>query len=79
MARTTSVTLSAHFDEFVHKQVASGRYETTSEVIRDSLRLMENQEARLSVLRRELDVGIDELARGDAIDWHTLKADLDAS
>lgn len=76
MPRTTSVTLSSHFEEFVQKQLATGRYETVSEVIRESLRLMEDREAQLSALRSELDVGISELDRGEYIDWHSLKADL---
>lgn len=78
MPRTTSITLSPHFEHFVQQQLATGRYETTSEVIRESLRLMEDREARLSVLCGQLDVGIGELERGESISWQELKADLDA-
>lgn len=78
MPRTTSITLSSHFENFVQQQLATGRYETASEVIRESLRLMENREAQLAVLRGELDVGIGELDRGETIDWQSLKADFDA-
>lgn len=77
MPRTTSITLSAHFEHFVQQQLATGRYETASEVIRESLRLMENREAQLSVLRGEIDVGIGELEHGECINWKNLKADLD--
>lgn len=78
MPRTTSVTLSSHFEDFVQRQLATGRYETVSEIVRESLRLMENREAQLSVLRGELDVGLAELDRGEYIDWHSLKPELDA-
>ena len=78
MPRTTSVTLSSHFENFIQQQLATGRYETTSEVIRESLRLMENHEAQLALLRRELDVGISELERGEHIQWQSLKTDLNA-
>lgn len=78
MPRTTSITLSSHFEHFVQQQLATGRYETASEVIRESLRQMENRETRLSVLRGELDIGLDELERGEHIDWQSLKAQLDA-
>lgn len=78
MPRTTSITLSSHFENFVHQQLATGRYETASEVIRESLRQMENRETRLSVLRGELDVGLGELDRGEHVDWQRLKAELNA-
>lgn len=78
MPRTTSITLSSHFENFVKQQLATGRYETTSEVIRESLRQMENRETRLSVVRGELDVGLGELDRGEHIDWQSLKAELSA-
>lgn len=79
MPRTTSITLSSHFENFIQQQLATGRYETTSEVIRESLRLMENREAQLTALRGELDVGLRELERGEYIEWQSLKADLNAS
>lgn len=78
MPRTTSVTLSSHFEDFLQRQLATGRYETVSEIVRESLRLMENRETQLSVLRGELDVGLAELDRGEYIDWHSLKPELDA-
>lgn len=78
MSRTTSVTLSPHFEGFVQRLLASGRYETISEVIRESLRLLEDRDAQLSALRRELDSGVEQLDKGEHVDWHSLKADLDA-
>ncbi|MDN5939900.1 MAG: type II toxin-antitoxin system ParD family antitoxin [Salinisphaera sp.] len=76
MPRTTSVNLSSHFEHFVERQLATGRYSSVSEVIRESLRLMEDREAQLSALRAELDVGIEQLDRGEAVDWHSLKNEL---
>ena len=37
----SSYTLGAYFEKFIQAQLASGRYNNASEVIRDSLRLME--------------------------------------
>lgn len=46
-----SYTLGAHFDQFVKSQVASGRYNNESEVVRDALRLAELRELKLQALR----------------------------
>ncbi|MGI8839585.1 MAG: type II toxin-antitoxin system ParD family antitoxin [Caulobacteraceae bacterium] len=46
----SSYTLGDHFEGFVKKQLASGRYNSASEVMRDALRLMEERERRLSSL-----------------------------
>jgi antitoxin ParD1/3/4 len=56
MARTQTVTLGEHWNAFVARLVDSGRYASVSEVLRDSLRLLEEQEARsrLEALRQAL-------------------------
>jgi antitoxin ParD1/3/4 len=63
----SSYTLGAHYEEFVRGLVATGRYASASEVMRDALRLLEDHEqlraARLDELRRLVAEG---LASGDA-------------
>lgn len=58
----SSFTLGAHFEGFIKQQVTSGRYASASEVVRDSLRLLEEQDAlrqaRLEALRAEIDRGV---------------------
>jgi antitoxin ParD1/3/4 len=59
----TSITLGPHFEVFVKKQVASGRFNNASEVVRAGLRLLEDQEKlrtlRMAELRAAIKAGID--------------------
>ncbi len=54
MARNTSVSLGDHFEGFINMQIQSGRYGSASEVIRASLRLLEEYEQKLGTLRQAL-------------------------
>jgi antitoxin ParD1/3/4 len=63
MAKNTSISLGDHFEGFIDKQIASGRYGSASEVIRASLRLLEEREGRIGALRHALIEGEDS---GDA-------------
>ena len=50
-----NVALGNHYDEFVRKQLASGRYNNVSEVVRAGLRMLEDYEdAREKWLREEI-------------------------
>ena len=59
MQKNTSVTLGAHFEQFVAEQVEYGRYGSVSETIRAGLRLLEAEEMKLAALRQALVVGED--------------------
>lgn len=54
----TSVALSPHFENYLRQQVASGRYNNVSEVIRAGLRLLEEQETRHAIQLEELRLAI---------------------
>ena len=54
MSKTTSINLGDHFESFIDQQIASGRYGSASEVVRASLRLLEEREHRIEGLRRAL-------------------------
>lgn len=60
-----NVALGNHYEEFVQKQLESGRYNNASEVVRAGLRLLEDYEvARERWLNEEIPARFDDL-RGD--------------
>ena len=57
MEKNTSITLGSYFEEFIKKEVNSGRYNSVSEVIRSALRLLEQEEKKEKELITALVVG----------------------
>lgn len=66
-----NVSLTPELDEFVAKLVEAGRYRSASEVVRASIRLLQDLEAersaKLDALRGSIDAGVGELDRGDGV------------
>ena len=66
------ISLSPELESRVKEKVETGLYNNASEVIREALRFMETHEewineVKLARLREQLKVGIDQIARRDAI------------
>jgi len=74
MAVRTSlnVSLTPELERFVQERVASGRYQTASEVVREGLRLLELQErdreAAHQALKAKLKRGAAQAERGEVVD-----------
>ena len=65
-----NVSLTKELENFVGELVASGMYFSASEVVRDGLRLLKEQEAlkkmRVEELRAEIMLGIEDLKMGNS-------------
>lgn len=57
MPKNTSMTLGEHFDGFIASQISDGRFASASEVVRAALRMFEDNERKIAVLRRMLEEG----------------------
>jgi len=58
MSRNTSISLGNHFEDFVDERVSTGRFKNASEVIRAGLRLLEEKESKIVVLKKAIDDGL---------------------
>ena len=58
VAKNTSVALGEHFTAFAAEQVESGRYGSTSEVIRAGLRFLEDEQRKVEALRSAIEDGL---------------------
>ncbi len=58
MGRNTSVSLGNYFENFVDDKISAGRYKNASEVIRAGLRLLEEEENRVQILKNAIQEGV---------------------
>ncbi len=77
MQKNTSVSLGKHYENFISQQVVQGRFGSASETIRAGLRLLEERETKLSLLRRALVEG-EESGTSD-YSLETLLSELDGA
>jgi len=54
MQKNTSVTLGKHYEAFIAQQIENGQFSSASEAIRAGLRLLEEKDIKLAVLRKAL-------------------------
>lgn len=62
-------SLTEPLSDFVDRQVASGRHQNASEVVREALRRyegeVERENADLAIIQKVAETGLDAIARGD--------------
>ncbi|ADW69400.1 type II toxin-antitoxin system ParD family antitoxin [Granulicella tundricola] len=76
-----NVSLTPELDEFVGAKVASGRYTSASEVVREALRLLEERDlersSQLAAFNQELKQRLQSLERGEFVEMHEVRARLE--
>jgi len=70
MGKNTSISLGNHFENFIESSVSKGRFSNASEVVRAGLRLLEEEENRIQLLRKSIREGIQS---GRAVDFDPKK------
>jgi antitoxin ParD1/3/4 len=75
-----NVSLTPQLEKFVQARVESGRYQTASEVVREGLRLLEqqerNREQSFKALKRKLARGAAQAEKGELVDGELYLHDL---
>jgi antitoxin ParD1/3/4 len=71
MGKTTSFVLGEHFEKLINQQIHTGRYSSASEVVRDALRMFEEQQSAIKRLNDAIEEGY---ASGisESFDWDEL-------
>lgn len=66
-----NVSLTPELEKFVEETVASGRFRSASEVVRNSLRMMEEEERWKAYARSKIEQGLADVEAGRVIDGET--------
>ena len=62
---TMNVSVSPQLEKYVNGLVKTGDYQSASEVVREGLRLVQHRRETLERLRKDIDVGLRAIERGD--------------
>ncbi len=75
-----NISLTPRLEKFVQDKVASGLYNSVSEVIREALRLLASKEGiseeRLAQLNRDIEEGWNDLENGNYRKGHTVMKEI---
>lgn len=64
-----TIKLPPDVEASIRQKVGRGRFLDATEVVREAMRLLDEQERRLDVLRAKIQAGLDEADRGETDEW----------
>jgi antitoxin ParD1/3/4 len=79
MSTNKRYSLGDHYEKFISNQVAQGRFNNGSEVVRAGVRMLEDYEARMNELRTLIDEGDVAITKGQFktyVNAETLASDI---
>ena len=72
---TMTISLTPELERLINEKVQSGEYASANEVIREGLRLLEEQEElrriKYEALKREVGIGITQIERGEGLIYNS--------
>ncbi|NOS89476.1 MAG: type II toxin-antitoxin system ParD family antitoxin [Methylococcaceae bacterium] len=71
---TTSLSLGEHWESFIKNEIASGRYGSASELVRDALRVLEERKIKLNAIREHLAEGAEQARHGEFVQDYSINA-----
>jgi antitoxin ParD1/3/4 len=77
-----SIRLPPDVEASIRRKVQRGQFPDEGEVVREAIRLLDERESQLDVLRAKIRVGLDQLDRGEGIEmtpeaWDELDREVD--
>lgn len=64
-----SIQLPPDLEASIRQKIERGRFPDATEVVREAMRLLDDQERQLDTLRAKLQIGLDEADRGEVDEW----------
>ena len=74
---TMNISLSPQMQKYISKLVESGDYQSASEVVRESVRMLRQRNVALRELQRKVDEGMRSIERGDTHSAEAVFAEWD--
>jgi antitoxin ParD1/3/4 len=62
-----TMTVPPEFEPFVRQQLAEGDYQSVEDVVGDGLRVLRELKRRAEEFRRDVQLGVDQLDRGEGL------------
>jgi antitoxin ParD1/3/4 len=67
MRLTMHINLSAEMEQYLQSKVGTGFYSNASEVVRDAIRRMREEDEKVAALRAAVQIGDEQIERGEGI------------